>query len=117
MSAFFKMFGLVTIILVISGLLMVVVLKATGGNADSLIAISHFFEKQRLFFTIFRLGLLLTLYINWETAVKWLSRKKDWDKEMETSVLQLKSRFFIWMLIFEIVVNQNLLSYLINGNI
>ena len=116
MKPFIKMFALIAIILLVSALFMVVMLRITGGNANSLAAISQFFEQHRLFFTVFRLGLLLTLYINWEKSVQWLSRKKDWDSDMETMVLQLKTRFFVWMLIFELVINQNLLSYLISGN-
>ena len=106
-----QMFGM----LLIAGLFMMAVIEIGGQNSvDSLGSLSQFLDHQKLLFTIFRLSLIIIVFWQWENIIHWLAQKKQWDKKISQLLLAIKWKIAGWILLFELIVNQNILAYLLN---
>ena len=110
-----KFFGLMISVLLIAGLFMIAVIEIGGQDSvDSLGSLSQFLDHQKFLFTVFRLSLLIIVFWQWENLIHWLAQKKQWDKEMSQLLLAIKWKIAGWILLFELIVNQNILAYLLN---
>ena len=84
------------------------------GSIDGLGTLSQFLEQQKLLFTVFRLSLSIVVFWQWEKLIHWLAQKKQWDKKISQLLLAIKWKIAGWILLFELIVNQNILAYLLN---
>ena len=115
MNSFFKFFALTVGVSLLVGLVAMVIIQIGGQNsAEGLAGISHFLEQQKLIFTAFRLSIIILVFWKWEQLIQWFASKKNWDQDMIQLMIDLKWKILAWILLFEIVVNQNLLGYLLN---
>ena len=107
--------GLTISVLLIAGLFMMAMIQIIGKNSiDSLGALSQFLDHQKFLFTVFRLSLIIIVFWQWEKIIHWLVQKKQWDKKMSQLLLAIKWKIAGWILLFELIVNQNILAYLLN---
>ena len=110
-----KLLALTLGLLLIVGLIMMTVLQLGGQKSvDGLLSLSQFLEREKLIFTVFRLSLILMVFWQWESLGRWLADKRHWDKDLYQLFLQIKWKVLAWILVFEVVVNQNLIAYLFN---
>jgi len=110
-----KLLAMMVGMLLIVGLFMMAVIQIGGQNSvDSLGSLSQFLDHQKFLFTVFRLSMIIIVFWQWEKIIHWLARKKQWDKEISQLLLTIKWKIAGWILLFELIVNQNILAYLLN---
>ena len=113
-SSLLKALFLTVITIIIIGIFIFIFIQANGkGSVDGVVILSQLFEQNKLSFTLVRLTLLGLFIWYWETIVRWMSRYKNWDDDLYQYVRTLRWRSFGWMLIFEIIVNQNIIAYVL----
>ena len=110
-----KLLALMVGLLLISGVIMMIVFQIGGQNSvEGLSTLSQFLEQQKIIFTAFRLSLVIIVFWKWALLGHWLARIRQWDDELLQLFLDIKWKVLIWILIFELVINQNLIGYLLN---
>ncbi len=72
-------------------------------------SVAIIFSQYTLFFTIFRWVLIVILVIVWPIFIRYLANKQQWPAEKMHFWLQQKLRIAGWLIIFELLVCENLL--------
>ena len=115
MKSIGKLLALTVLLLLATGVITLLVLTLMGQNSiEGLASTGQFFEQNRLTFTAFRLSLLAVLFWQWDGFIQWLAKKQAWDDDLRLTLLAARWRILTWFVIFEIVINQNLIGYLLN---
>lgn len=115
MKSIGKLLALTVLLLLATGVITLLVLTLMGQNSiESLASTGQFFEQNRLIFTAFRLSFLAVLFWQWDWVIHWLAKKQAWDDDLRLTLLDARWRILTWFVIFEIVINQNLIGYLLN---
>lgn len=76
---------------------------------QTLTILNHIFSQNILLFTFFRWIILLIFYCCWPWLVRQRSQAYAWTEKKENYWLQQRVRVIIWLVIFEILVCENLL--------
>ena len=115
MKSLGKLLALTLLFLFAAGVIGALAMQLMNQNSvDGLAATSQFFEHNKLLFTAFRVSLLSLLFWQWERFISWLAKIHHWDDDMRFSIIEARWRILSWFVIFEMIVNQNLLGYLFN---
>ena len=114
MKSIAKLMALTAALLLLIGVIVLLVIQLTNQNTlEGLAAISQFFEQQKWTFTVFRVCLLAGLFWQWIPLIHWLARRNNWDDELRVTLIEARWKVLAWFVLFELIVNQNLLGYLL----
>jgi len=115
MKSIAKLVALTTACLFATGIILLLVMKLLGQDSvEGVVALSTFFEQKRMLFTAFRMSLLTLVFWQWDPFINWLSARYHWDDEMRDIIIEARWQILAWFIVFEIVVNQNLIGFAIN---
>ncbi len=97
------------------GIVLFVTFKVIGINyIDGMIEVNQFLEQKKWVFIAFRVSLLIMIFWQWDTFTQWLSRVFKLEQEKIVLIKSARWRIFGWFVFFELVINQNLMNYLLN---
>lgn len=115
MKSMSKFLTLTMALFVVTGIILWLVLIIFNQNSvDGVASFSQFFEQQKLMFTGFRVVLVATIFWQWERLINWLANFHRWEEKMRSTVIDSRWPILGWFVFFEIIVNQNLIGYLLN---
>ena len=115
MKSIGKLLALTMKILFVIGVILLFGLKIFDQDSiEGVSSLSHFFEQQKLMFTFFRVALLTVVFWQWNVLINGLAKIHDWENEMRLTLIDAHWKILIWFVIFEIVINQNLMGYVLN---
>jgi hypothetical protein len=66
-------------------------------------------------FIAFRFLFIMGLYVGWPKAIARIAKKKGWSIEKRQFWLSQRLRVTVWLIIFELLVCENLLGYVITN--
>ncbi|MCU7801316.1 MAG: hypothetical protein KZQ70_14585 [gamma proteobacterium symbiont of Lucinoma myriamae] len=115
MKSIGKLLTLTTVLLMAIGLIVLFGMSLFDQDSvEGFTAISQFFEQQKLLFTVFRMSLLAIVFWHWESFINWLSKMHQWEEEMRLIIIDARWKILAWFVVFEIMINQNLIGFLLN---
>lgn len=100
-----KLFILILCIAISIPLLMLFTFHVQGYLSQ----LSNIITQKHLFFTGFRWFLIALFFRCWRPLVYWRARRHGWEKEKIHYWLQQRNRLFVYLIVFELLVCENLL--------
>ena len=102
-------------ILIGGGLLLWLGLTLTNNNSmEGLSTIQKKLSDNELLFTVFRIGLIFTIYHYWENFCKWCGNYKNLDDDTVNLLIGSTNNAIMWFVVIELVINQNVFGLIFN---
>jgi hypothetical protein len=95
-------------------IIMAPLLWVCAHHAGKVQEISTIISQNTPFLVVFRCTLLLAVFLLWPGLVRYCSAKYQWSMERTQLWQHQRTRAMIWLLLFELVVCDNLLLVLIH---
>ncbi len=81
---------------------------------DLLSHLASIMTQHKIIFTCFRLILLVILFLAWPIFIRCAGNQQIWTKERTHFWIHRRWTIFSWLILFELLVNENVLFHLLN---
>jgi hypothetical protein len=76
--------------------------------------LNHIISQYGLIFTIFRWGILCTIYGLWPIFVRRIGKREYWRPEQIEYWIKQRAKVMTWLILFELIVDEKLFLTIIN---